>query len=126
MGGVLMIPLDFGTTVIASASIPELLGALGLTAYATMWAGGQSTRNVGQQAARQQLADFHAVLCDVFGVARPTSMPAIRVGGASEKLVPSKIIVREAVGPTLPLYRVRDEFRQDLKKILPRGGPPLT
>lgn len=122
MGGVLMIPLDLGTTVIASASIPELLGALGLTAYATMWAGGQSTRNVGQQAARQQLADFHAVLCDVFGVARPTSLPPIRVGGANEKMVPSKIIVRETVGPTLPLYRVRDEFRQELKKILPRDG----
>lgn len=122
MGGVLMIPLDFGTMVIASASIPELLGAVGLTAYATMWAGGQSTRNVGQQAARQQLADFHAVLCDVFGVARPTTLTPIRVAGTNEKMVPAKIIVREAIGPTLRLYRVRDEFRHELKKILPRDG----
>ncbi len=70
-GGVMMIPIDFGTThLIASASIPELFAAAGLTTLSTLWAGGQSTRNVGQQAARQQLADFHAVLCDTFGVAR--------------------------------------------------------
>ncbi|TWU51385.1 hypothetical protein [Rubripirellula reticaptiva] len=122
LAGVLMIPLDFGTTVIASASIPELFAALGLGAYATIWAGGQSTRSVGQQAARQQLADFHAVLCDTFGVSRFKKLPAIRVRGASEKLVVSKIVAREAFGPTLPLCKVRDEFRQELKKLLPRGG----
>ncbi|WP_146462220.1 hypothetical protein [Rubripirellula tenax] len=120
--GVLMIPLDFGSTVIASASIPELFAALGLGAYATMWAGAQSTRSVGRQAARQQLSDFHAVLCDTFGVARLKKLPSIRVGGANEKLVASKIIVREAIGPALPMYHVRDEFRQELKKVLPRGG----
>ncbi len=121
LAGVLMIPLDFGTTVIASASIPELFAALGLGAYATMWAGGQSTRSVGQQAARQQLADFHAVLCDTFGVARYETLPSIRVRGVVEKLVISKILAREAFGPTLPLCQVRDEFRQELKKALPRG-----
>ncbi|QDT04330.1 hypothetical protein K227x_27200 [Rubripirellula lacrimiformis] len=123
LAGVLMIPLDFGTTVIASASIPELFAALGLGAYATIWAGGQSTRSVGQQAARQQLADFHAVLCDTFGVARQTQMPSIKVRGLNEKLVASKIVTREAYGPTLALYRVRDEFQRELKNVLPRGGP---
>ncbi len=123
LAGVLMIPLDFGTTVIASASIPELFAALGLGAYAAVWAGGQSTRSVGQQAARQQLADFHAVLCDTFGVSRLVEVPTIRVGGANEKLVISKIIAREPFGPTLPLYHIRDEFRQELKKLIPRGGP---
>ena len=72
-GAVLMIPIDGGgTTLVMSASIPELLAAAGLTTLSTFWAGGRNTKNVGQQAARQQLADFHAVLCDTFGVARMT------------------------------------------------------
>lgn len=123
-GGVLLIPIDLGsTTLIASASIPELFAAAGLTTLSAMWAGGQNTRNVGQQAARQQLADFHAVLCDTFGIARMTEMPSITVAGAKEKIVPSKIIVREPCGPTLSVHHVRDEFRQELQRLVPRNGP---
>lgn len=123
-GGVLMIPVDFGAThFIASASIPELFAAAGLTTLSTLWAGGQNTRNVGQQAARQQLADFHAVLCDVYGVHRCDEAPLIRVAGVTEKLVLSKIAKREPYGPSLPLYQVRDEFRQELQRLLPRNGP---
>jgi hypothetical protein len=125
-GGVMMIPLDFGSTFIASASIPELFAAAGLTTLSTLWAGGQNTRNVGHQAARQQLADFHAVLCDTFGVARPTELPSIRVAGADEKVVPAKIVAREAFGPTLSLYHIRDEFRQEAKRLLPRNGSHPT
>lgn len=126
-GGVMMIPIDFGTThLIASASIPELFAAAGLTTLSTLWAGGQSTREVGRQAARQQLADFHAVLCDTFGVARMTDLPKIRVGGVRESIAPSQIVVREPYGPTLPLYRVRDEFRQELQAHVPRSGPPIS
>ena len=122
-GGVLMIPLDFGSTaVIASASIPELFAALGLTTLSAMWAGGQSTRNVGQQAARQQLADFHAVLCDTYGVARSKKPIKIAVAGAQETLPQSQIVRREAIGPTLPVYRIRDEFRQELQRLVPRSG----
>lgn len=121
-GGVLMIPIDFGTThLIASASIPELFAAAGLTTLSTLWAGGQNTRNVGQQAARQQLADFHAVLCDTFGVARMSEPAIIRVDGSNEKVVPSKIVVREAIGNALALYRVRAEFRQELQRMVARG-----
>lgn len=120
-GGVMMIPLDFGSTFIASASIPELFAAAGLTTLSTLWAGGQNTRNVGHQAARQQLADFHAVLCDTFGVARPTELPSIRVAGVDEKVVSSKIVAREPFGPTLSFYHVRDEFRQEAKRLLPRN-----
>ena len=122
-GGVLMIPFDFGTSMVVSASIPELFAALGLTTLATMWAGGQSTRNVGQQAARQQLADFHAVLCDTFGVARPTAEQTIRLGDADETLPKSQIVRRESIGPTLSVYRIRDDFRQELQRLLPRSGP---
>ena len=123
-GGVLMIPIDFGAThLIASASIPELFAAAGLTTLSTLWAGGQNTRNVGHQAARQQLADFHAVLCDTFGIARMTEPATINVAGANEKVVPSKIVVREPFGRALPLYRVRDEFRQELQRTVHRDGP---
>jgi hypothetical protein len=120
-GGVLMIPIDFGTTVIASASIPELFAALGLTTLSTMWAGGQNTRNVGQQAARQQLADFQAVLCDTFGVARTDRHETVVVAEVKEKLPVSTIVRREPAGPTLPVYRIQDEFRQELQRIIPRS-----
>jgi hypothetical protein len=123
-GGVMMIPIDLGTTtLIASASIPELFAAAGLTTLSTLWAGGQNTRNVGQQAARQQLADFHAVLCDTFGVARMTDAPTITVAGANEKVVLSKIVVREPFGATLTIHHVRDEFRKELQRTVPRSGP---
>ena len=122
-GGVLMIPIDFGTTVIASASIPELFAALGLTTLSAMWAGGQNTRNVGQQAARQQLADFQAVLCDTFGIARTNKHDIVLVSGSKEKLPISQIARREPIGPTLPVYRVHDEFPAELQRLIPRSSP---
>lgn len=122
-GGVLMIPVDFGATIFASASIPELFAAAGLTTLSAVWAGSQNTRHVGQQAARQQLADFHAVLCDTFGVARPETPLSIQVAGEETPLPTPQIIRRESVGPNLPVHRVRDEFRQELQRQLPRSGP---
>jgi hypothetical protein len=122
-GGVLMIPIDFGTShLIASASIPELFAAAGLTTLSAMWAGGQSTRNVGHQAARQQLADFHAVLCDTFGVARVSQPLTIRVAGVEEQVVTAKIVVRQSLGASLAVHRLRDEFRQELQRLVPRSG----
>lgn len=122
-GGVLMIPIDFGTShFIAAASIPELLAAAGLTTLSTMWAGGQNTRNVGQQAARQQLADFQAVLSDTLGVARIEQPPTILVANSPERLPVSQIVVRDAVGPKLTVYRIRNEFRQELQRLIPRNG----
>ena len=124
-GAVLMLPIDGGgTTLVMSASIPELLAAAGLTTLSTFWAGGRNTKNVGQQAARQQLADFHAVLCDTFGVARMTEPAKIRVAGSNEKVLPSKIVVRDAVECTLQLYHIRDEFQKELQRSVPRNGRP--
>lgn len=126
-GGVLMIPIDFGTThLIASASIPELFAAAGLTTLSTLWAGEQNTRNVGHQAARQQLTDFLAVLCDTFGVSRVGELPLIEIAGVAERMVEPKIVVREPVGASLPLYRLRDEFRQELQRIVPRSSQTRT
>ncbi len=121
-GGVLMIPVDFGTTVIASASIPELFAAFGMAAMAAVWAGGANTRDVGQQAAKQQLVDFHAILCDTFGIERMATTTTIEVSRVKETLPMSHIIRRDAIGPTLLLYQVRDAFRKELQKQLPRGG----
>ncbi|MAI73101.1 MAG: hypothetical protein CMM01_19640 [Rhodopirellula sp.] len=124
-GAVLMIPIDGGgSTLVMSASIPELLAAAGLTTLSTFWAGGRNTKNVGQQAARQQLADFHAVLCDTFGVARMTEPALIRIAGGNEKVLPSKIVVREAVECTMQLYHIREEFQKELQRSVPRNGPP--
>lgn len=119
LGAAFLIPLDFGATF--TVSIPELFAAAGLTTLSTIWAGEKNARNVGHQAARQQLADFHAVLCDAFGVPRPSEPPIIRINGANEPILEPKIEIGEVRQPTLSLHRVRDEFRQELQKLLPRG-----
>ena len=119
---VLLIPVDFGASAVGLASIPELLGALGITGYAALKAGDASLRDVNHQAARNQLADFHAVACDAFGVARPPKPPSVRVGGASTRLPESSIENRGPVAPdvVLPLTRMRGEFAAELNKVLPR------
>ncbi|MEM9586560.1 MAG: hypothetical protein AAGA03_04710 [Planctomycetota bacterium] len=119
-GGVLMIPVDFGANFFLSASVSELFAAAGLTTLAAHWAGGRSTQNVEQQAARQQVSDFHAVLCDTFGVARPENPVQVDVLTAPVNLPPPQIQPREAVGPTLVVYQVREDFRQELQRLLPR------
>ena len=123
--GILTIPVDFGANFVLQASIAEVFAAAGFTTLATLWAGGQNTRNVGQQAARQQLADFHAVLCDTFGVMRADDL-TVQVAGIREALPISQIVRREPVGPTLPLYRIRDDFRQELQRQLPRNGSTIS
>jgi hypothetical protein len=121
VGGVLMIPIDFGTTVIASASIAELLAAAGLAALAAHWAGRQSLESVGQQAAKQQLSDFHAVLCDTFGVARDESPPSVFIRGIKVPLPKPTIVHRDAVAPALPYFRLQPNFENELRQVL---SPP--
>ena len=122
-GSVLMLPISFGTDLLFYASIPELFAAAGLTTLSAMWAGGKNSQNVGMQAAKQQLADFHVVLCDAFGVPRPETPQEIMVAETREVLPPAQIRLREPVGPALAVYRIRDEFRQELARHLPRSGP---
>jgi hypothetical protein len=124
LGAAFLIPLDFGATL--TISIPELFAAAGLTTLSTLWAGNKNTRHVGHQAARQQLADFHAVLCDAFGVPRPIDPPVIRVAGMNDRLVAPKIEAGPIRPPTLSLHRVRDEFRNDLQRLLPLHGTGKT
>lgn len=117
-GAVIMIPFDLGTSVIASASISELLAASGLTAITSIWAGGKNAAHVEQQAARQQLADLIAVLCDTFGVARSDRLPTITVAGVAVQLPPPVIAKREPVGPTLASYQLQAAFDVELKRQL--------
>lgn len=121
-GAALMVPIDFGHSFVLAASIPELLAAAGLGALAAMWAGNQGAREVGQQAARQQLADFLAVLCDELGIARPDPPLKVRVGSIDVTLPPSRISRSETSGPTMPVYRVREEFVSELRKFIPRSA----
>ncbi|TWT74942.1 hypothetical protein [Allorhodopirellula solitaria] len=121
-GAALMVPIDFGHSFVLAASIPELFAAAGLGALAAMWAGNQGAREVGQQAARQQLADFLAVLCDELGIARPDPPMKVRVAGNDVTLPPSRITRSETSGPSMPVYRVRDEFVGELQKLIPRSA----
>ncbi|MEO9930963.1 hypothetical protein [Rhodopirellula bahusiensis] len=119
-GAVLMIPVDLGANAILAASIPEMLAAGGLTIMSTMWAANRGTQDVSQQAARQQLADFLAVLCDELGVARPEPSMDVRVGNANVTLPPSRIAGGEPPERMMSLFRLRDEFVAELKRLLPR------
>lgn len=121
-GAALMVPIDFGHSFVLAASIPELLAAAGLGALAAMWAGNQGAREVGQQAARQQLADFLAVLCDELGIARPDPPLKVRVALMDITLPPARISRSETSGPTMAMYRVREEFVSELRKSLPRSA----
>lgn len=119
---VLMLPIDGGgTAVLASASISELLAAGGLAAAAAVWAGGKTASLVEQQAAKQQLIDFVAVLCDTFGVARATTSPKIRVGKAQCDLPAPKITMRDPLGPTLTNVQWNPGFEPELRKRLMVG-----
>lgn len=115
---VLMLPLDMGAMVLASASISELLAAGGLTAAASIWAGGKTTSLVEQQAAKQQFVDLIAVLCDAFGVARETKPPRLRVGKDDVILPPPRITLRNPVGPVLPIWDWSPAFESELRKLL--------
>lgn len=115
---VLLVPIDMGTSFIAAASVSELLAAGGLTAAASVWAGGRTASLVEQQAAKQQLVDFIAVLCDAFGVAREADLPRIRIANQETRLPAAKIGVREPVGPTLIDCQWRPDFEVELKRLL--------
>jgi len=115
---VLMLPLDAGTMVLASASISELLAAGGLTAAASIWAGGKTASLVEQQAAKQQLVDLVGVLCDTFGISRLESSPKIRLGKNDVQLPLAKITFREPVGPALANVRWLPGFETELRQLL--------
>jgi len=90
-----------------------------LTALSAHWAGRKSIETVGQQAARQQLSDFHAVLCDTFGVARDTSPLAVIIRGVKTALPPPTIVHRNSIAPPLPSFQLQPNFETELRQVLP-------
>lgn len=121
-GAVLMLPLDFGGTVlIAYASIPELLAAAGLSTFAAYWSGKSSANSVGQQAARQQLSDFLAILCDTVGVPRATDPIHVQVAKQSVALPSPNVQTLPPQGDAMVYWRVRETFAKELNSQLPRG-----
>lgn len=111
--------VDGGATLTVTAvSISELLAAGGFTAAAAVWAGGKTASLVEQQAAKQQLVDFVAVLCDTFGVARAAEQPPLILSKTESQLPAAKIIQREPVGPTLASTQVNRDFATELARLL--------
>ncbi len=119
-GAALMAPIDFGGTgVIFAASIKELLVAAGFSLAAVTWGGGLAIVDVEQQAARQQLSNFLAVLCDTLGVprAKPQGPPLqVRVGNQTIRLPDPTIRQRTLPDTCLVQWRVRNEFVQELQQ----------
>ncbi|QDS93086.1 hypothetical protein FF011L_18410 [Roseimaritima multifibrata] len=120
-GAVLLIPLDFGgSMIVASASIPELLAAAGLSAFATYWSGKQTTNNVGQQAARQQLSDFSTVLGDTLGIPRTDQPLSVQVAKQEVPLPAPTIKQRPAEWAPMTYWKTRQAFQTELNEQLPR------
>lgn len=121
-GAVLMLPLDFGGTVlVAYASIPELLAAAGLSTFAAYWSGKSSANSVGQQAARQQLSDFLAILCDTMGVPRASEPVPVQVAKQRVVLPSPNVQTLPPPGDAMVYWRVRQTFAKELSSQLPRG-----
>lgn len=128
-GAALMVPIDFGGTgVIFAASIKELMVAAGVSLAGVAWGGGLVLVDVEQQAARQQLSNFLAVLCDCLGVPRWSQNKnpiSLKVGGREMRL-PEPTLPQRAMTDTadasaaLVQWQVRDEFLQELQQHLKR------
>ncbi|MEM6470384.1 MAG: hypothetical protein AAF802_12580 [Planctomycetota bacterium] len=122
-GSVLMLPFDFGaTTMVANASIVELLAAAGLTALSAFWAGGKNTQALSRQAAIEQMAMFYVVSCQSLGVDPGTPLPTIQIKQTRWPFpTPNVSLPQEIdVERTLPVYRVRDSFESELGQLFPR------
>lgn len=121
-GAVLLIPVDFGgTAAVAAASIPELLAAAGLATLANYWSGRQATQSIGQQAARRQVSNFTAVLCDAFGIPRFLEKPEVVVKETALTLPKPQIPAGPPPRNAMLLWQLRDAFRSDLDQLLPRS-----
>jgi hypothetical protein len=121
-GSILMLPLDFGTSILANASIVELLAAAGLTAFSTYWAGGKHAQALSTQAAVEQMSTFYVLLCHRLGVDPGEPLPSVHVRQQTIAFPTPRLTVSamRPAGPTLIEFRVRDVFRRELSGMLPR------
>ena len=80
--------------------------------------------DIEQQAARQQLSNFLAVLCDGLGVPRhsTTSQPlTLRVAGQEVRLPKPTVAQRPAPNEALVQWHIRDEFLRELQQHVKRN-----
>ncbi|MCO8122141.1 hypothetical protein NHH03_10360 [Stieleria sp. TO1_6] len=123
-GSILMLPFDFGTSILANASIVELLAAAGLTAFSAYWAGGKNAQTLSNQAAVEQMSMFYVLLCQRIGIDPGNPLPSIQLKQTKIPF-PTPNLSVSSVNDTmrhLPVYRMRDSFRQELSGIIPRQG----
>ncbi|MCC9603047.1 hypothetical protein LOC67_21065 [Stieleria sp. JC731] len=123
-GSILMLPFDFGTSVIANASIVELLAAAGLTAFSAYWAGGKNARILTNQAALEQMSMFYVLLCRQLGVDPGEPLPAIKLGPQTHQLPTPNLsqLSHDPIAPTLPVYRINDVFVKELADVMPSAS----
>jgi hypothetical protein len=121
-GSILLLPFDFGTSIVANASIVELLGAAGLTAMSAYWAGGKHTQALSDQAALEQMSMFFVVLSHQLGVEPGTPLPKVTLKQTQLPLPPPNLPASAltASDHALTVYRIRDAFEKQLGAVLPR------
>lgn len=128
-GSILMLPFDFGTSVLANASIVELLAAAGLTAFSAYWAGGKSAQTLSNQAAVEQMSMFYAILCRRLGVDAGSPLPSISIKQTKvtfpEPNLPSGATGQHggADSKCLSVYQVSDVFRNELASFISPDQP---
>ncbi|MDM4017664.1 hypothetical protein [Roseiconus lacunae] len=120
-GSILMLPFDFGSSVIANASIVELLAAAGLTAFSAYWAGGKNAQILTTQAALEQMAMFYVLLGYHLGVDPGDPLPTIKLGTQSYRLPVPNVppIPIDESKPMLPVYRLNESFINELTALMP-------
>ena len=120
-GSILMLPFDFGSSVIANASIVELLAAAGLTAFSAYWAGGKSAQVLTTQAAIEQMSMFYVLLCHHLGVDAGDPLPTIELKQQTYQLPEPNLSAADAdeSTPEMPVYRINESFIRELQDIMP-------
>jgi hypothetical protein len=121
-GAALMVPIDFGGSgVLLAASIKELLLAAGVSLAGVAWGGGLVLVDIEQQAARQQLSNFLAVLCDSLGIPRAdkeTNPVTLTVGDQQVQLPAPTVTRRTAAEVGMVQWHVRESFLNELQQYL--------
>jgi hypothetical protein len=122
-GSILMLPFDFGTSILANASIVELLAAAGLTAFSAYWAGGKSAQTLSNQAAVEQMSMFYVLACHQIGIDPGKPLPSIQLKQSKIPFPTPNLILAptDAAAPKLGVYRMNEPFTKELSGVLPRA-----
>lgn len=114
LAAVILLPFDFGgSSVLVFASLKELLGA-GVAGIGIAMLSPDRMPNIAEsEAAWQQLGDLIAVMCDEFGLERPSAENPKSVNlGAESRIIPLSSIAR----------RTRDTFTSRASESSPENN----